>query len=174
MVIVAFDESGNSGPHLLDPDQPVYGLASVCLDHESADFLVNRRKGPQASELHYSRMRGRISGRAGILEILESDLLVQTPPSVAVAHKAYMIVGKLVDEMIEPAFAGRGKNVYDGDFHVGLTNSFYSDGSSVCGAERWESLLTSFVEAVRRPTGVNVRALRKNLFGDQPRGFPWV
>jgi hypothetical protein len=90
MVIVAFDESGNSGPHLLDPDQPVYGLASVCLDHESADFLVNRRKGPQASELHNSRMRGRISGRAGILE------------------------------------------------------------------------------------GVNVRALRRNLFGDQPRGFPWV
>ena len=153
MVIVAFDESGNSGPNLLDPDQPVYGLASVCLDHGSADLLVNRLRAPQASELHYSRMRGRVSGRAGILEILKSDLLAETPPSVAVAHKAYMIVGKLVDQMIEPAFAGRGKNIYEGDSHVGLTNSFYLDGSSVCGAERWDSLLRSFVEAVRRPSG---------------------
>ena len=153
MVIVAFDESGNSGPNLLDPDQPVYGLASVCLDHGSADLLVNRLRGPQASELHYSRMRGRVSGRAGILEILKSDLLAETPPSVAVAHKAYMIVGKLVDQMIEPAFAGRGKNICEGDSHVGLTNSFYLDGSSVCGAERWDSLLRSFVEAVRRPSG---------------------
>jgi hypothetical protein len=39
---VAFDESGNSGQNLLDPDQPVYTLASVA----RADEEVSTRVAP--------------------------------------------------------------------------------------------------------------------------------
>lgn len=164
MQVVAFDESGNSGPNLLDPMQPVYTLASVCVDPTEATLLLDRVRGHQAPEVHYSRMRRRPAGRDGILEVLTSELLVANPPCVSAVDKQYMIIGKLVDEMLEPAFAGRRKNIYADEGHLVITNLFHSDGRKVCGVERWDRLLQAFVTAIRRPTGESVRELRRSLF----------
>lgn len=71
-------------------------LTSVSLDPETAHGTVGEHRG-QAAELHYAGMRGRSTGRARNLRILASAELAEMPPSIAVAHKRYMVVGKLVD-----------------------------------------------------------------------------
>lgn len=73
MKTVAFDEAGNSGENLLDPEQPVFVLAAVCLEESEADSICSTALGcGQATELKFAALRRRPRGQQTILEIFDA------------------------------------------------------------------------------------------------------
>ena len=72
MIQVAFDESGNTGQNLLDPDSKLFALASCSFTTQQASDLSAIFAGVQASELKYSKMAGRPRNQQLILHFLRS------------------------------------------------------------------------------------------------------
>jgi hypothetical protein len=117
---VFLDESGNTGPALLDEAQPVFALASVCLSEATAlDLLEPLRDG--VGELKFSEIRADSSRTSALLDLLSSPQLTEQNARVSIYHKPYMVVAKLVDMLMEPGFYRRGLAVVPEDVvHPGL------------------------------------------------------
>jgi hypothetical protein len=110
--LVAFDESGNSKGNLLDAQQPVLVVGSVCLTDEEASGIVDRfysaTKLPRSNEIHFAGLRSD-RGRTGIVSILESEALNTDTARAALAHKEFTAVCKLVDLTLEPMWYEMGR-----------------------------------------------------------------
>jgi hypothetical protein len=146
------DESGNTGPDLLNQTQPLFTLASVCLgDAEAGELLEPVLDGE--GEAKFSAIRRDPERRDALLQILRSDHLRPETARVSIFHKPYTTVAKLVDLLMEPGFHRRG-----------MAGEWQTDGSTlrwpttlyeVAGPElqdSWTDLLSAFVRAVRQPS----------------------
>lgn len=122
---VGFDESGNTGPNLLDPEQPLYVLAAVQLDEDDAKEIVAAHLG-QARELRYGQLVKRPFGRRKILEVLNDGRLTAENARVTPVHKEFMVAAKLFDQLMEPSMYERGYDVYDRGIQVLRPSTFGS------------------------------------------------
>jgi hypothetical protein len=148
MKTVAFDESGNSGENLLDRDQPIYSLASVCVEDEDAEALVAKLlSGRQAQELKFSRLRKKESGRRVIFDALGAEVLAPSNRWLSVSEKDWFLAGKVVDLLIEPLLPPGA--LYDSEMHVLSANWLYLSAAEDVGAETWQRFLEAFVTAAR-------------------------
>jgi hypothetical protein len=158
--IVAFDECGNTGDHLLDPAQPVYALASVHLDEGRAAALVDEvRPATISGELKYSVLRRSRVGREAVARVIESDLVQPGQARISPMHKPFAVVARLFDYAMEPTLHNGGFDIYDRGFHIAFANMLWRGGKAACGSERWETLIESFVRACREPTDENIASL---------------
>lgn len=148
-LVVSFDESGNSGGNLLDAAQPVYVVAATHLsDAEAADLL--RLHGlDHANEAHFKNLRRRPAGQRRVLALLES--LSPGAAGVSVTHKPFMVVAKIVDDLVEAAMHEDGFNLYEGGGHIALANLFHFTLPVFHPAE-FGALLKRFVALARNPT----------------------
>jgi hypothetical protein len=150
--VVAFDESGNTGPHLLDDAQPIFALASVLLD----DGVTAELLAPLAhrdGEAKFSVLRHDPEGQALLLALLRSPQLTPRTARVSVFHKPYMVVAKMVDLLMEPGFFARGM---DEEFRreghaLHWPTTLYELGPEQLGAT-WHELVVAFVDSVRTPS----------------------
>lgn len=145
--LVAFDESGNSGANLLDPRQPVFVLASVCLANDVAEELI----GKNGRELKFSKLKRSARGRRRILDILDSPSLGPEQAIVTGIHKPFMVVAKMVDLLVEPLMHATGFNLYVRGANLGLANLWHYVMPVCIGKERFENLKAAFVDMVRTP-----------------------
>lgn len=58
--VVAFDESGNTGQNLLDPEQPIFALASVCLTQAEITELTSSITSVAHNEMHFTLLSAKI------------------------------------------------------------------------------------------------------------------
>ncbi len=96
------DESGNTGSHLLDPQQPVFALAATSLDTEAAKALVAPLLSASQTEAKYSVLRRSSRGQTALVALFESRLLTPEVASVVMTDKRYYLATQLVDKLIEP------------------------------------------------------------------------
>ena len=152
---VGFDESGNTGPDLLNRDQPVFALASVALSEADAAKLLGSCVG---TEHHSVSLRQSREGRERMLKVLNSDALGPSTVKVAVMHKPFMVTTKIVDLLIEPIAAGVGLDLYQQGMHLGLSNLFHSSWP-VFDAAGFDHITSSFLAWARDPTDLTARPL---------------
>lgn len=150
--IVAFDESGNTGPDLLNARQPIFSLASVRMDEELArELLAPVVRG--GGEAKFAELRQEPDGQEKLIEFLRSDVLTPETARVSVFHKPYTTVAKMVDLLMEPGFYKRGMG---GEFRTDghafkWPVALYELAPEQLG-DVWEGLTTAFVRAVRKPS----------------------
>jgi hypothetical protein len=72
---IYFDEAGNTGAHLLDPEQPVFTLASVDLSLDECRSLLDLVSTPQAKEAKFTSLRKSSAGRDRLLKFITSPML---------------------------------------------------------------------------------------------------
>lgn len=141
--IVSMDESGNTGQNLLDPDQPVFALASISLTDEEARQIV----GQSAEELHFAKMRKSRVGRQRVLDVLGA--LDPERAKVVPIHKRFMVTAKIVDQLVEPQARAVGHDgIADGSM-LALANLWHLTSGTFCGEDKFERLLRAFVDCVR-------------------------
>lgn len=149
--VVHVDESGNTGEHLADPEQPVFTLAAVHVDDDMADRLTRALRG-RAAEAHYTRLRKRAAGQERVLEMLADDAVQPNETvRVSVMHKPTMVVAKLIDLLVEPAVYAQGIDLYEGDWMVKFTDILLTHGSEAC-PQTWVPLMQSFIATARNLT----------------------
>lgn len=148
---IAFDESGNSGGNLLDPEQPVFALASVCLTDQEALDILGRRQG----EFKFAKLRRKKFGQDLIVRILDSPGLNSDNCLVSILHKKFMVVAKMIDLLIEPLAHRDGLDLYEQGLNLALANLWYSI-FPVIDQGAFEVLLEKFVAMVRKPSQANL------------------
>ncbi len=170
--VVAFDESGNTGPDLLNEVQPIFALASVRMDAELARRLI----APMAEdgEAKFSQLRKDPEGQERLLAFLTSEELTPARARVSIFHKPYMVVAKMVDFLMEPGFfkRGRGEEFRTEGHALRWPTTLYELGPTQLG-DVWEQLRQAFVRAVREPAPASTAEVQQ-LIGEALQCAPDV
>jgi hypothetical protein len=154
--IVAFDESGNTGADLLNQDQPIFTLASVCFTDHEANQLANILKSPQSQEIRFQGLKRRRPRQSKIIKFLRHRLIRPEKVKVSIVHKKFMVVTKIVDLLIEPDFYRRGIDFYEKGHNIATSNMLFLVLPTMCGESAVDDWLYHFVRMIRFQTSVNV------------------
>lgn len=154
---VSFDESGNTGQNLLDANQPHFVLVAVHFAPDEARALIDL-VGSRAQELHGTDMKRRGGGRGRLMKFLESPLLSPARVKIAIAHKEFMVVAKIVDLLVEPLALRRGIDLYDRGANIAMANMLYACMPVLCGVASFETLLAAFVRMIRQKDDPGINA----------------
>ena len=148
--MIAYDEAGNTGANLLDPEQPIFSLASVYLSQEAADELI--RSVDDSGEIKFSRLKRSGAGRRKVLEILNSPILSENQFIITAFHKPFMAVTKIVDLLVEPAARQDGIDLYEQGANIAMSNLWFFTMPVFIGRKRFDGILADFVEMIRSPS----------------------
>jgi hypothetical protein len=146
--LVVFDESGHTGANLLDPNQPVFVLASVLVSDDEATSLLH----DGGRESKFSSLKNSQAGRHRIVEILNSPVLGEGRLVMSGMHKPFMAVAKMVDLLVEPLARRDGLDLYERGANIALANMWHLCLPVFLGREPFALIQARFVAMVRTPT----------------------
>lgn len=144
--VVGFDETGNTGPDLLNRDQPLYVLASVRLPEEEASEVLR-----SDSERHFVRDKKSNAGRRRIIKSLSSPLLTPDTVRYSIVHKSFCATAKMIDLLVEPVLAAARIDMYADGMHLGAANLLHLVLSTF-DATSFEAMQAAFVAMCRQKT----------------------
>lgn len=158
--MVYADESSSTGENLLDASQPVFCVAGVHMSTERAQLIIDdvRSHLPEThGEAKYTSLAKTKKGRAALLAAFASfdDAVVRA----YLADKRFMVVAKLVDMLVVEFFYDNGYDMYADGSALGLANLIYFTGPVLGDTVAFESVLATFVGAVRTRTRATVNDL---------------
>ena len=143
------DESGNTGSALLDPEQPIFSLASTCIETALArDLCPLARQGQK--EAKYAKLKGSPRGQSQLIEFFSSAAINQTNCKFTLADKKFYLVSHMVDKLIEPPLHEAAIDLYAADAHVRLANIWYFGGDLIFPNGGWKAVQVAFLNAIRR------------------------
>jgi hypothetical protein len=157
---VYVDETGNSGQNLLDPAQPVFALAGVYLaDDVAADIVaeVRSRLPSTQGEPKYGSLAKTTRGREALLRAF--GRLPAGSVRAMPVHKSFMVMTKMVDQLIEPLFHAAGLNLYEEQQALALAGVMHVGGRGFGERAAYDRMLLVFVDWVRQRTSTD------DLFG---------
>lgn len=146
---IFFDESGNTGVNLLDPDQPIFTLGSCNISQANAISALSLTGSKSPSEAHFKTLRRRKSGQDGIIRLLKSKYVSTENVKVFVIDKRFMLTSKIVDILIESWSHARGIDLYKHGQNLSLSNVYYFCMPTFCGEERTDEMLAKFIKMIK-------------------------
>jgi hypothetical protein len=148
--MIYFDEAGNSGGNLLDAAQPTFLLLSHNYNEEEAKQILNPLLAiNQAKELHFARLKKYEKSRKGILDCIGHPLIEKERIFHYVAHKEFMVVIQMVDQLIEQVLYSRGIDIYKGGLNLSTANIMYIMGNNVWNKTLFSQMGVAFVNWMR-------------------------
>lgn len=115
--VVWCDEAGFTGDNLLDPEQPWFAVAGVCLSSRRANELIayaHRRIGKGSSEVKAGRLLKHHKGRKVVFDLARE---IETDAVVMLAQKNVSLAYKFFEYAVEPILQERSSIFYRLDFH---------------------------------------------------------
>lgn len=153
---IYFDESGNTGSNLLDPDQPVFTLASCIFSKDESERLLQLIDSKSPHEAHFKNLRRRRSGQDGIVRLMSSKLLDVKNVRINIFLKEFMITTKIVDILIEHMMHLMGEDLYLNGGNIAFSNMLYYCLPTFCDKELVQSMYKSFVKMIREQDQENI------------------
>lgn len=153
MSTIFLDECGYTGEDLLNRDQPIFTLASLNLPESECQELKKLFFGKvQSVELKYSSLSRRPKQQQMILRFLNE--LSQNPGLVKFshAHKQYVLVTKMVEMLVEPAYYEVDLDLYDKGGNIALANLLFHTLPVFGGKDLFDKLLANFQLMMRLRT----------------------
>lgn len=160
MPTVYADESHSTGENLLDPAQPVFCAAGICVDDELARQVVDCVKATLPSghgEPKYTSLSKTPMGREVLLSAFGS--LADATIKTFVAHKQFMVTVKMVDVLVVELGHDNGYNMYADGSAFSLANLLHACGPVMGDAAAFDYMLQTFVGAARKRTRASARDL---------------
>lgn len=150
-MIIAFDESGNTGQNLLDLSQPYFALASVNLSSQEVDKLFEIIDS-NATELHFKSLKKYAKTQRQIIELLNHELVNWSNIKCYIVHKEIALIGHIVDRFIEPLMYSIGKDIYKDRSNIIFTNLIYIFGRSSWHRNLVDEMYSKFQLFIRNST----------------------
>lgn len=170
---VYFDESGQTGTHLLDAEQPWFVLASTDVGETEAGEILDRCfPGRQGKEL---KSRSILKGTRGRRQYLEFAREVGKAPErfcVAKIDKRFSVVGKMVDNLVEPLLRAQGYDFYADDYARKFANSASYVFAHLLDPAVAEPPMVAYNDFAREPDAARLAALQTAL-RQARRGAPY-
>jgi hypothetical protein len=143
------DEAGNTGANLLDPEQPVFVLASNNYSVAEAEDLLQHVRSVQGGEPKFTTLRRRPEGIARIVRFLRDDRITKDRVRIGVFHKRYLVVTKMVDLVAETLIHQIGGNLYERGANIAMANLLFFCMPAFCGEKATNTFLQRFVDLIR-------------------------
>lgn len=151
------DEAGNTGPALLDPEQPIFTYAMTDLTpEEAAEALACL--GLNASEVHSTSLFRRSGGIDRLARFFAHPAVQPERVAVFVIHKKHMVVTKMIDLLVENLAHRQGVDLYKDGANIALGNLATMMIESFLDPERQARLLNAFVHMLKSPSEGSVEA----------------
>ncbi len=170
---IFFDESGQTGTHLLDAAQPWFALASTDIEEaEAAEIIARCFPGQQGKELKSRSILKSPRGRRQFLDFARE--VGRGPDSFFAAKigKRFTLTCKMVDNLVEPLLRARGYDFYAGDYARHFANSAYFVFTNLLAGPVTDGLMSSYNAFAREPDATRLAALHAALI-EARRGAPY-
>ncbi len=148
--IIFFDESHNTGTDLLNPNQPIFTLASVDFNQDECRDLLSVFPTTQASEIKFKSVIK--SKRRELLKFFNSPILSEKRVKTIVVHKRFNVVTQFIDIIEETLMRRNGIDIYKNSDNIMLANFHWTLTPHYCGEERFNNFLSCFVSMIREQT----------------------
>lgn len=145
---IYFDEAGNSGQNLLDPNQPIYVLVSHNFSIEESESILAPLK-TASSELHFNRLKKYPKYQKPIEEILNNPLINYNRIKIAYYNKKLALCAHLVDQLVETTFHKQGLEFYEGGLNIAFAQSLYFQAQLLNSKAAYTDLLVRFQKMIR-------------------------
>lgn len=145
---IYFDESGNSGQNLLDPNQPIFVIASHNFTEEETRNILSPIEST-GEEIHFARLKKYKKLQRQVIKSLGSTFIKTERVKIIYYHKKFALVAHLVDQLIEKSFYHRGLDLYKKGLNISYSNSIYYLGEHEWDKELYEHFLGNFQKMMR-------------------------
>ena len=126
MMTIFSDESGYTGPHLTNKDQPYFVLATLSFEEHEAKAIRDSFFSPvRAKELKHGSLARNVKQHAMVLEYLKYLQSCQHRFKMYVVDKEFAAVAKIVDYLVESAAHKMGFDIYSNGFAFKFANMLY-------------------------------------------------
>lgn len=161
---VYFDESGQSGSHLLDVNQPYFSLGSTNIEEaEAAEIIARCFPRTQADELKAQNVLRRKAGRRAFLDFASE---VGNRPGhfcAAKVGKRFTVIAKMVDNLVEPVLRAQGYDFYAGDYAAQFANAAFLVFEGSLDPATAQNLMELYNAFARAPDNAKLRELEAAL-----------
>jgi hypothetical protein len=157
-----FDEAGYTGANWLDPEQPVFAVASTDIDSKLAEELL-RASFPnyQGPEFKFTNI-WRSNNKMRLVEFGRLLGQLDRHEFVYYIDKRFGVLTKIVDFLIEPIITNAGYDFYSDGFCWKYSNYIWV-GLTNFEPELLEALLKAYHQFSREPTPEQLRRLQIQL-----------
>jgi len=172
------DESGYTGGHLLDREQPFQSLSAICITEEQASELVDKYfPNHQGKELKYIQLKKRSTYWDPLLKVQE-ELLNKYNGISYVVDKKYMQLLLFLDDCFEPFLFSTGdKCYYKGGNNLALASMLYYCAPAFWGQKEFDELLCYYQRTALNGLESNIKILvdhAKNIVSKKPECFEFL
>jgi len=151
--MIYFDEAGNTGDYLLDPNQPAFTLLSHDFSLiESSDILAPLLGQVKAEELHFSKLRKRRSYLKPLESIFNHDLMMKDRVYYYTADKFFVTTIHLIDRLLEYLMDEMGYDLYQNGANITSANMLHFLGTQVCDENEYRKACLLFLRWVKEKT----------------------
>jgi hypothetical protein len=152
VVELFLDESGYTGPDLINRDQPFFTLASTNVSEADARSLLSSCFGVRKGEVKFANLAKRERGRAQIVEFVRALDLSRGNCAFFSYHKQFLLCAYLIDFWLEPMMHEDGVNLYERGANIALNNVSYLTLGTCLGLDGRRELLRKFQVMTRDRT----------------------
>lgn len=153
---VYFDESGFTGPNLMDDNQPYFIYAGVAISPDEAETMTKSAATTlrcSVEELKAGELLKSSRGRKVVVDVV-GQLIDRT--YYTMADKKYALCGKFFEYVFEPVLSSANSAYYGCGFHRFIQQLLYAELISSKDARVW---MTSFQEWMRKGDSKHLLAL---------------
>lgn len=150
MTIIFCDEAGNTGEHLLDPNQRGFVLASNDFSEEEASTLLGHVRSSQGGEAKIATLKKTNAGIDRLGALLHDPRLNGTRIATLIFDKKFMVYTKLVDLIMETLMHEAGQDIYEMGANLSLSNLLYYSTPILCHEAQADIMLQAFVHLLRK------------------------
>ncbi len=155
--ILYCDESGNTGPDYLDPNQPFYVLGGWVVPESQSEPVwiaveeLRKRIAPQRDELKSVILKRGEGPKEAVADFFEQLGRLRCFPLYLIAEKKYCVTAKIVETFLDPAFNPLLNMGFTGDrkSKQEIANQLYNHLP--------DETLATFAQAYRDPDGASLR-----------------
>lgn len=159
--IISFDESGNTGQDLLNPDQKVFVLSSVNYSNEDIEVLTSLFDVD--NELHFQKLKNSTKGRKQLIEFLNHRLITENNIISHVSDKEFLVTAQIVDKLIEVSLYNKGIDIYQYGKNIAITNLLYYAGKARWNKYLYREILENFIQMVRLKSDDHIDAFYSSV-----------
>ena len=171
MKSVYFDESGQTGVNLFDRDQPFFTIGSTDIEPgEAAEIIAACFPRHTGDELKSKRLFKQPSNQPGLIAFARE--IGKRPNSFCGSQidKRFAIVGKMVDNIVEPLLHSRGYDFYADGYARRFANTMTAVFADIADQASVDALLEAYNVFARKPAAETLKQLQAAF--DGLRGIP--
>jgi hypothetical protein len=163
MKTIYFDESGFTGYNFLDPNQPIFAIASTTITPALAEIILKTAfPNYKAAEFKFSNIVN-TSNELGLIQLGKLLRPYSKDCFVFLIDKKFATLVKMVDFLIEPATTDAGFDFYADGFCRKYANYFYIGFTVISKKNIYQELITIYQDFSRHASRPALKVLTERL-----------